>query len=448
MTPSHKEPACPSHKSHPYWSSASPTLTSSSRVSIMNRSKVQLWGQTSSWKSWKLKPLVPFPTPSLWLRFVDDTFVINKAEHSQDLLQHINNQDPYIQFTVEPTQQGSLPFLDTHVTIEPDNTFSTTVYRKPTHTDQYLHWDSNHHITAKQSVFNTLAHWAKIISSTKDKMDRELQHIKTAQQHCQFPSWALNQWEHKFTHPNQHNTTTTNNNNSSADNNKNNVTIVVPYMPNTGEKFKKSCKKKGIQVHFKGTNTLRTALGNPKHKDPKNNQTGIIYHYQCPQINCPSTYIGESGRSLGERVKEHFKAPSPIQHHYRTPTDPDQFNIVHKDVNSHSRTIKEAMFIWVQDPTLNRNLGKYQLLHIWDHLLQASPTLQCKPSTIQLHPQPPNPLLVLHASCTFLLLITSDQISLTRSILHFFWWSNPCGVGLTLYYLTCRKCNIVTTVVH
>ena len=32
------------HKSHPYWSSASPTHTSSSRVSIMNKSKVQLWG--------------------------------------------------------------------------------------------------------------------------------------------------------------------------------------------------------------------------------------------------------------------------------------------------------------------------------------------------------------------------------------------------------------------
>ena len=29
--------------------------------------------------------------------------------------------------------------------------------------------------------------------------------------------------------------------------------------------------------------------------------------------------------------------------------DANQFNIVHKEVNSHSRTIKEAMFIHVQD---------------------------------------------------------------------------------------------------
>ena len=37
--------------------------------------------------------------------------------------------------------------------------------------------------------------------------------------------------------------------------------------------------------------------------------------------------------------------------------------LVKIEVNCHSRTIKEAMFICVQDPTLNRNLGKYQLPH-------------------------------------------------------------------------------------
>ena len=151
------------------------------------------------------------------------------------------------------------------------------------------------------------------------------------------------------------------------------------------KKFKKGCKSKGIQVHFKGSNTLRTALGNRKDKDPKANQTGIIYHYQCPHINCTSSYIGESGRALGDRIKEHFKAPSPIHLHSSTtghPMDPNQFSIVHKEVNSQPRTIKEAMFICMQDPPLNRNLGKYQLPHIWDHLLQASPTLQCKPANL------------------------------------------------------------------
>ena len=216
-------------------------------------------------------------------------------------------------------------------------------------------------------------------------MDKELSHIKTALHCCQFPSWALNQWEHKFNQPPQPSrpTNITTTNNSPASNNKHKATTVVPYINKTAEKFKRLCKSRGIQVHFKGTNTLRTALGNPKDKDLTNNQTGVIYKYQCPHINCPSSYIGESGRSLGGRVKEHFKAPSPIHLHSATTghlMDPNQFSIVHKEVNMQSRTIKEAMFIHVQDPPLNKYLGKYQLLHIWDQLLQASPTFQHKPT--------------------------------------------------------------------
>ena len=304
----------------------------------------------------KILSTCPHP-PSLWLRFVDDTFVITRTEHSQALLQHINSQDPHIQFTVEPTQQGSLPFLDTLVTIEPNNTFSTTVYRKPTHTDQYLHWDSNHHITAKQSVFNTLVDRAMVLSSSQDRLDKELQHIKTALQTCQFPNWVLNHWHHRFLSNNQtnNNNHTNNNNSTNQDNNpiKRNITLVVPFIPGISEKFIRLCKAKEIQIHYKGTNTLRTLLGNPKDKDPKTHNSGIIYHYKCPNINCPDAYIGESGRALGDRVKEHLKAAYPIQQHRTTtghPLDRDLFSIIHKEVHSHSRTIKEAMFICIHDP--------------------------------------------------------------------------------------------------
>ena len=88
---------------------------------------------------------------------------------------------------------------------------------------------------------------------------------------------------------------------------------------------------------------------------------------------------------LGGNSQGTLQDPLPIYLHSTTtghPMDPEHFSIVHKEVNSHSRTIKEAMFIQVQDPTLNRSIGKYQLPHIWDHLLMASPTLEHKPSSI------------------------------------------------------------------
>ena len=117
----------------------------------------------------------PHPTPRFWCRYVDDTFVIHKEANKQGFLQHINSVDPAIRFTVEDNKEdGSIPFLDTIVKPEVDGSLSITVYRKPTHTDQYLQWDSHHHLSVKFSVIQTLSHRAStvcaaILSCSKKK---------------------------------------------------------------------------------------------------------------------------------------------------------------------------------------------------------------------------------------------------------------------------------------
>ena len=92
-------------------------------------------------------------------RYVDDTFVIHKEANKQSFLQHINGVDPTI--NLQCKEDGSIPFLDTIVKPEVDGSLSITVYRKPTHTDQYLQWDSHHNLSAKFSVINTLSHRAQ-----------------------------------------------------------------------------------------------------------------------------------------------------------------------------------------------------------------------------------------------------------------------------------------------
>ena len=49
-------------------------------------------------------------------------------------LQHLNNQEPSIRFTMETESDSKLAFLDTAVPREPDGRLTTSVYRKPTHT--------------------------------------------------------------------------------------------------------------------------------------------------------------------------------------------------------------------------------------------------------------------------------------------------------------------------
>ena len=84
--------------------------------------------------------------PRLWLRYVDDTFVIQQEEHKQNFGEHTNKMDPAIKFTVENNKwHRAKPFLDTIAKPHADNTLSITVHRKPMHTDQYLQGDSHHH---------------------------------------------------------------------------------------------------------------------------------------------------------------------------------------------------------------------------------------------------------------------------------------------------------------
>ena len=92
-------------------------------------------------------------------------------------------------------------------------------------------------------------------------------------------------------------------------------------------------------------------------------------------------YIGESARNFAERFKEHQKAPSPIFDHCNTTghnININNFTIVGREDQNLTRAIKEALFIRVNDPSLNRNIGKYHLSHVWDEVLHKTSELKFK----------------------------------------------------------------------
>ena len=74
-----------------------------------------------------------------------------------------------MQFTVANNEKdAAITFLDTIVKPDTDGKLSITVYRKPTHLDQYLQWYSHHHLSAKYSVISTLTHRAKTVCSNHE----------------------------------------------------------------------------------------------------------------------------------------------------------------------------------------------------------------------------------------------------------------------------------------
>ena len=110
-------------------------------------------------------------------------------------------------------------------------------------------------------------------------------------------------------------------------------------------------------------------------------KSGAIYWFQYGDLSCDDEYIGETSRTFGERYKEHLKDSSPIhQHRNHTghPTCHNNFQIIGREGHNLARNIKESIFIGVNNPTLNRNIGKFNLHHIWDRVLLSTPGLNLK----------------------------------------------------------------------
>jgi hypothetical protein len=118
--------------------------------------------------------------PVCWFRYVDDTFVIwpHGQEKLTEFLNHLNRLHNKIQFTMEIEAEGHLPFLDIDIYRKTDGSLGHKVYRKPTHTDLYLHQNLHHYPANKQSVLAPLIDRAKAVCD-EDSLTQELEFLTT-----------------------------------------------------------------------------------------------------------------------------------------------------------------------------------------------------------------------------------------------------------------------------
>ena len=102
--------------------------------------------------------------------------------------------DAAIQFTAKGNEDnGAIPFLDTLVTPQVNHSFCVTVYHKPTHTDQYLQWESNHNLAAKYIIIGTLTHRTNTVCTIPELLNGEFEHLREALVKCKYPKWAINE---------------------------------------------------------------------------------------------------------------------------------------------------------------------------------------------------------------------------------------------------------------
>ena len=173
---------------------------------------------------------------------------------------------------------------------------------------------------------------------------------------------STNKFNCKYKIPNGQNSTDNNPNNSNSGTNNNNIninnkniSIVVPYIHGLGERLKRTYNNMGIQVHFKGTNTIKSLCIASKNRDHKLQKSGVIYNLNTHALSVQKNIYGNLIELLGKGSRK-FLGLHPFHYHSHSTghlVSSECFTIVDRDLQVVFRNIKEAMYIYFNDPSLN-----------------------------------------------------------------------------------------------
>ena len=339
--------------------------------------------------------LASCPNPPLaYNHFVDDGIGAFKDKtHADYFLTYLNSRNTDLQYTIEhPQQDGSLPFLD--ILIHGDR--STSVYRKPTHTNLYVKYNSTTPNSTKDSVIRSLAQRAFNLCSPqhlKTKLDnvhticlkngfpsRRILHIinKVGTKYHSPKPLSLKQFDRQLkldSYP---------------------LHVLLPYHPSLSQPLKQVLQKHDIKVTFSSPTTLRNMLTKTKSTPPTERTPNAIYEFTCK--DCPSTYIGQTYRPLHKRTDEDERAlrlekprngpnitSAPADHALTTGHNIawNAINILTTTSHRSQLDLLEHAGIRTQNPQMNRNAAAPNINSLWNPLLsKINSTFKARPSNI------------------------------------------------------------------
>ena len=140
-----------------------------------------------------------FLSRSVWKCYVDDVLEIIKRGEAESLTKHLDQIDPTgsIRFTFEEEKDGRIPFLDIEISRKHDGSLKLSIYRKATHTNQYLQFQSHHPLHQKLGVVRTLLDRKDNIVTEDPDKGKEEHVIREALSNCGYPKWAIDKVKDK-----------------------------------------------------------------------------------------------------------------------------------------------------------------------------------------------------------------------------------------------------------
>ncbi len=367
--------------------------------------------------------------PRLFFRYVDDIFIVwNEEEGDYRLfLELLNSLYPEIQLTEEREDNVSLPFLDLRINRPVFSLnqrmccpMTLEIYRKPTHSDWYLHYKSAHPVPLKRNVLRGLWLRAKrLLSEYPDQLQAELRHLRASFSLAKngYPKPVIDRWFIEFQRDlirkpellamktrllpenifDQRGRqifllpTAAQRYPSAADPTEEDVQIVPdqhldedpeieqlgnlprrpilvsPYFPGVSEKLKRISGKFDLPCWhtYPGKISDRFTVYRGR-LHPSKIQNSVY----CTTCTCGLQYVGESNRNLKVRLAEHFSksSNSALSHHLQSSRHKPEMkdtNILAQERNTFKRKILESLCIHNKSARMCNSGPSTELSSIW-----------------------------------------------------------------------------------
>ena len=313
--------------------------------------------------------------PLLYRRYVDDTFTVFRDQtHVPLFLEYINTRHNNIKFTCEEENNRRLPFLD--INIEREDVFRTNIYRKPTFTGLFTHFDSFTPLLYKSGLIKILLFRAYRICDCFQYIHEEFKKITDILLRNGFSKAFIDSriksfLESKFARKTKIATVE-----------RKQLYLTLPFTGihglQLGKKLKRLLNKAypmaRLNIVFKPAHRIGYFF---KFKDsiPLQMRSSVIYNFRC--ASCSASYIGQTSRHFKTRISEH-KGLSPktskallspphsnirehcleTGHHF---SDSD-FAIINSGRNRFELNILETLHIKHSSPSLNNMHSSTPLL--------------------------------------------------------------------------------------
>jgi len=298
-----------------------------------------------------------------WKRYIDDIFAIIRSRFKDKILNQLNNFHNKIQFTIECEKDQKIPFLDIMVIRNSQQGFQFNIYRKPTHTDRYLNYNSFHINNHKISVIDSLIGRALSICDP-EFLNNEINHISTCLENNNYPKKIINKridyLKHKQTIPES----------------ESKPRLILPYIGNDTHKIVRLMRDTmDINFGFYTGKKLLNIICN--HKTKYSSINNGIYQIKCD--SCEHHYIGETSREFQTRLKEHLAdtrhnrvLTSAVALHMSEnmnhKIDILNSGIIEREEKYLHRKYKEALMIRNHKNVMNLDKG-YQINPFWNSVL-------------------------------------------------------------------------------